>query len=60
MGGQETLEDMDMENRDPNELNSHIKVNINRESYTSDHLIWILWNEPSASFRNFVWNDYEY
>ena len=39
MGGQETLEDMDMENRDPNELNSHIKVNINRESYTSDHLI---------------------
>ena len=41
MGGQETLDDMglDLENRDPNELNSHIKVNINRESYTSDHLI---------------------
>ena len=30
-----------------------------RESYTSGHFIWNLWNEPSASFINFIWNDHE-
>ena len=30
-----------------------------RESYTSGHFIWNLWNEPSASFNNFIWNDQE-
>ena len=30
-----------------------------RGSYTSGHFIWNLWNEPLASFINFVWNDHE-
>ena len=28
-------------------------------SYTSGHFIWNLWNEPLASFINFVLNDHE-
>ena len=31
---------------------------INRGSYTSGHFI-CLWNEPLASFINFIWNDHE-
>ena len=31
----------------------------NRGSYTSGHFIWNLWNEPSASFINLIWNDHE-
>ena len=30
-----------------------------RGSYTSGHFIWIQWNEPSASFINFIWNSHE-
>ena len=29
-----------------------------RGSYTSGHFIWNLWNEPSARFINFIWNDH--
>ena len=28
-------------------------------SYTSVHFIWKLWNEPSASFINCIWNDHK-
>ena len=31
----------------------------NTGSYTTGHFIWNLWNEPSASFINFIWNDHE-
>ena len=27
-------------------------------SFTNGHFIWNLWNEPSASFINFIWNDH--
>ena len=30
-----------------------------RGSYTRDHFIWNLWNEPLASFINFIWSDHE-
>ena len=33
---------------------------VNRGSYTSGPFIWKLWNEPSASFINFIWNDHSY
>ena len=36
-----------------------LSQNIYRGSYTSGHFIWNLWNEPSASFINFIWNDHE-
>ena len=32
---------------------------LHRGSYTRGHFIWNLWNEPSASFINFIWNDHE-
>ena len=31
---------------------------IDRGSYTRGHFTWNLWNEPSASFINFIWNDH--
>ena len=30
-----------------------------RGSYTSGHFIWNLWNDPWASFINFIWNDHK-
>ena len=33
---------------------------MNRGSYTSDHFIWNLLNEPSASLINFIWNDHKW
>ena len=32
---------------------------LNRGSDTSGHFIWNLWNEPLASFINFIRNDHE-
>ena len=32
---------------------------INWGSYMSGHFVWSLWNEPSASFINFILNDHE-
>ena len=34
-------------------------VVISYEIYMSGHFIWNLWNEPSASFINFILNDHE-
>ena len=44
----------------PSKECQNIGLSENRGSYTSGHFIWNLWNEPSASFINFVWNDHKY
>ena len=36
-----------------------VDKNLYRESYTSGHFIWNLWNEPTANFINFIWNDHK-
>ena len=36
-----------------------IRKTIHRQSYTSDHFIWNLFNEPLASLINLIWNDHE-
>ena len=36
-----------------------LKLYVYRGSYTSGHFVWNLWNEPLASFINFIWNDHE-
>ena len=42
-----------------NHLHKQCPMFGNRGSYTRGHFIWNLWNEPSASFINFILNDHE-